>query len=316
MVTTLSRRFVMTLLAGALVACQFTPPLQSSSVPPPAMTLEHSESWWLDLFAQSGASSTAFKITAVTDPNISDIQQGQRAVCYFLAALGSLAYHRPQEVQRLVKQNSNGTYTVTFPGLPSSKNVITVAAPTAIELSTYVLPGKNGTTWVAAVIKAIAQYWSKHGLLRLFRNSDNAANYGGTWEGIEVITGHTADSDLLAWHTHAGLLNKIQKALAEKRLVVTSTFRKGNEHPKVGEIKISDVHVYTVLKVDPSRQTITLRDPYGSIWWQQAGGVLYKDRSTDGVLTFTVNDYRRYFTDLALETNRSVTFLNRLRFLK
>jgi hypothetical protein len=249
--------------------------------------------------------------------SVSDIQQGKRPVCYFLSALAGLAYHRPQDVKELVKDNNDGTFTVTFPGLPPNKRVIKVEEPPKEITDFYIHKGRNNSIWVPVVLSAISKYWSKNGLLRFFKSRQDAANYGGAWEGIEIVTGHVADFMAVPLNTNDKIFTRISTAIDQRKLVSVSTFGKGNMNPKKeGEFRLSNVHVLTVLSTDPYRKTITIRDPYGYLKVVDKNGNLRDDYSTDGVFTVDMPTFRKYFMDIAIETDKKSNFISRLRFIK
>lgn len=251
------------------------------------------------------------------DITVSDIQQGKRPICYFLAAVGGLAYQRPSDVPKLMHENPDGTYMVSFPGLAKDKRNIVVTKPTEEEMSYFIHKGKNGSIWVPILAKAIAKHWSKNGFFRFFKSNTEAANWGGGWEGIEVVTGHVADFMLVSINTTDRILTKTGDALANKKLVSVSTFGKGNVNPKnVGEIKFSKAHVMTLLSVDKTAKTFTIRDPYGTVKKLTADGSIYEDPSTDGVFTLKAEEFRKYFNDIAIETNTNSNFISRMRYLK
>lgn len=274
------------------------------------------ETQMMGIFSQTmNASSTDL---FPSDASASDIQQSLRPVCYFLSALAGLANLRPEEVKKLIVENPDGnSFTVKFPGLPSSKNVITVNRDELTDFGVYINKGKNGSIWASVAIKAIAKYWSKNGLVRFLKSKSDAADWGGAWEGIEIVTGNVADFMLVNLNTNDRILSKIDTALKAKKLVSVSTFGKGNKNPKkVGEYKLSSAHVLTAISVDTINKTVTIRDPYGKVSKVDIDGAITEDRSTDGVMTLPINDFRKYFADIAIETNKKSNFLSRLRFLK
>lgn len=274
------------------------------------------ETQMMSIFSQTmnASSSDLFP----SDASASDIQQSLRPVCYFLSALAGLAHHRPEEVKKLIVENPDGnSFTVTFPGLAKGKNVITVTREELTDFGVYINKGKNGSIWASVAIKAIAKYWSNNGLVRFLKSKSDAADWGGAWEGIEIVSGNVADFMLVNLNTNDRILTKMDTALKAKKLVSVSTFGKGNPKPKkVGELKLSSAHVLTALSVDTIKRTITIRDPYGKVSKVDTDGAITDDRSTDGVITLSINDFRKYFADIAIETNKKSNFLSRLRFLK
>ncbi|MBX9724627.1 MAG: hypothetical protein K2X81_24695, partial [Candidatus Obscuribacterales bacterium] len=59
------------------------------------------------------------------------IHQGYIGDCVFEAVLSSMAQSRPALIKEMIKDNDDGTYTVTFPG--ASDKPVTVSAPTVAE---------------------------------------------------------------------------------------------------------------------------------------------------------------------------------------
>lgn len=248
------------------------------------------------------------------DPD--DIQQGKRPICYFLSALTGLALQRPQDVENMVKENENGTFTVTFLGLPESKRTITVDRPTEDEMLFNIHKSEDGSIWVPVIIKAISKYWSKNGFLRFFKGDTDEAHWGGAWEGIEIVTGHIAEFILVNLNSNEKLLTKMNQALLNKKLVSVSTFGKGNNPKIVNEIKLSKAHVLSVLSVDTINKTVVVRDPYGHVKRLGENKEIYQDRSTQGRINLRIEDFRKYFFDIAIETDKKSNFFSRLRFLK
>lgn len=293
-----------------------TIPNQENIVSPADNTIKSQETAMMGIFSQTMKTSSSDLFPS--DASASDIQQALRPVCYFLSALAGLAHHRPEEVKKLIVENPDGnSFTVTFPGLPKGKNVITVNREELTDFGVYINKGKNGSIWTSVAIKAIAKYWSEHGLLRFLKSKSDAGDWGGAWEGIEIVTGNIADFMLVNVNTNDRILTKIDTALKAKKLVSVSTFGKGNKNPKkVGEIKFSSAHVLTALSVDLTQKTITIRDPYGKFKKVDIDGAISEDKTTDGVMTLPISDFRKYFADIAIETNKKSNFLSRLRYLK
>ena len=81
------------------------------------------------------------------------IQQGSLGDCVLESSLVSLAAKHPEKIKEMIKDNKNGTYTVTFaPG-----HAFTVSAPTNGELAVANRSGQNGM-WPIIIEKAYSQY--------------------------------------------------------------------------------------------------------------------------------------------------------------
>ena len=263
----------------------------------------------------------------------SDIQQGKKPVCYFLSAIAELVHQRPDEVLKLIDKNPDGTFTVTFPGLPETKtlavpmpgllpmpfmtptvtvknaNKITLTPPSEESLKTFTHKGKNGSTWVPIIEKAYNEYCIKYGVKANFipgYDKAKASDYGMPWEGIEVLTGNKADHFFVDLNSDKFLLDKMKKAVDSNKLVCACTIMKGDKNPeKEGQLRMSNAHVLSVFAVDPVKQTVTVRDPYGLVKYKGKNeGEFIEDKSKDGILVLPVSKFREYFTDIAIETNK------------
>jgi hypothetical protein len=119
-----------------------------------------------DIQRTAAEAQTAGRCTdlyATKDPlqsiNPDAIRQGRIGDCYFEASLAAVAKSNPELIKNSIKDNHDGTYTVTFPGDPNAK--ITVSAPTEAEIGLYNSSGKNGI-WASVMEKAFGQYKGDH----------------------------------------------------------------------------------------------------------------------------------------------------------
>lgn len=100
------------------------------------------------------------------------INQGVEGDCYFLSALAATAKNDPQAIADAIKDNHDGTYTVTFPGAKDTP--VTVKAPTAMEMAIFNSPGNNNGVWATVMEKAFGQLAIDHpkSVLALSASSD------------------------------------------------------------------------------------------------------------------------------------------------
>lgn len=242
-----------------------------------------------------------------------DIQQGKRNVCYFLSGLASLAYQKRQnDILNLIDKNRDNTYTVTFPGI-NKNNKFTIPFPTDEDLNKLIYRGENGSAWVAIMVNAYHQYGSSGG--RPFKHvfaKKYVSDYGLTWEGIETQSGHIAESYLLDTYNTDKLISKVKKSLSENKAITIDTFLKGNIstplNPKKNQFKFSRAHILSVIGVDEAKQNLIIRDPYGEFEFYNDKAVAVTDKSTDGVMNISVNDLKKYFLDISIETNEKGVF--------
>jgi hypothetical protein len=84
-------------------------------------------------------------------PRLTAIRQDWTSDCYFLSAAGALAQANPQAIVRLVASNSDGSFTVSFPGKPAMR----LPAPTDTEIATY--SNARDGVWLSLLEKACNQ---------------------------------------------------------------------------------------------------------------------------------------------------------------
>src|SRR5262249_6378768 len=120
-------------------------------------------------------------------PTIDAIRQASSRNCYFLSAVAGYASARPTELADLIETNSDGGYTVHFPG----KTPIKVSTPTTGELAAYnVNPGDG--IWLAVLLKAYGQYKLHKKPASVKTNSVEAVAMrgGSTGKVVSLLTGH------------------------------------------------------------------------------------------------------------------------------
>ncbi|GIW21901.1 MAG: hypothetical protein KatS3mg068_0908 [Candidatus Sericytochromatia bacterium] len=249
----------------------------------------------------------------ITKISISDIQQGKRNVCYFLASLAGLALNkREDDILKMIDKNRDNTFTITFPGIKGN-NTFKVNYPSTNDLEKLIFPGKNGSIWVPLMVNAYTKYGESGG--RPFKHifaKDFVSDYGLTWEGIETQTGHRAESFLLDFYDEKKLLDNIEKYLNNKKVITICTFLKGNIstifNPKKNEYKLSKAHIMTITGLDKEKGIVYIRDPYGKYEFYDENGKVKEVTNTDGLMAFNVKDLRKYFLDISFETEEEGKF--------
>lgn len=190
--------------------------------------------------------------------------------CYFEAALASLAKVRPADIQKMIKDNGNGTFTVTFPGAKTEP--ITVNRPSQAEVAFYGGQSSHGM-WPWILRKAYGKYCNTHFWRRDITNlvgprTDVEGLDGGSSRdhGIRMLTGKDV-SKIYAKSTSFDDMNRqldqmLNKA-ADTRLLTASTRSAGPKHTKDNFTAGHDYSVigYKPNAANPKEGMITLRDP-------------------------------------------------------
>jgi hypothetical protein len=257
-------------------------------------------------------------------PDLDHCHQGPLGDCYFVASVGAMVARDAAAVQKMVQQNADGSYAVTF----GDGRAITVPQLTDAELALSGSTGDEGL-WLPVFEKALGRLRQTENPTRYKTQTatDAIANGGSTSSMIRMLTGHTTKnigfkrqrrtgkkgpdgkailSDPVALAPVEELAARVRKeiaaAFAEQRLVTAST---GTEKQPPG---ISGRHAYTVLRFDAAADTVTLWNPHGNTFRPKGEAGLKTGYATRaGVFTVPVVEFVQVFRGVAYETGESVT---------
>jgi Calpain family cysteine protease len=228
-------------------------------------------------------------------PHLAAMRQDWTSDCYFMSATGALAEADPQAIVRLVASNSDGTFTVSFPG----KTAVRLPAPTETEIATY-SNAKDGL-WLSLLEKAFAVLRIKAEPAQASTREplDSVGFRTGSSNVMELLTGHAskfvrfpapngqpADARLVQQ-----IRGELQTALREHRVV---------ESQKAA-------HDYAVVAYDPAADTVTLHNPYdrgGFETWPDGGKGA---RTDDGFFTLPTAQWVSYFVNVRFELGGRVS---------
>jgi len=213
--------------------------------------------------------------------NIYGVSQGTLGDCYFMASLGAVAHHSPDTIRNMIKENRDGTYTVTFPG--AKDEPITVQPITEAERGIFTGAADHGE-WAAVIEKGYGTYCQKHFWRRTPKNMSggNLPAEGADGGGMlldnlmNLLTGKGTTQDWLA--NPVPLLHWVPTgdpdALVKAKLYAAVGSNQEHKVPTVAwqkpwnQTAVSDVtnHVYSVLDYNPAGGdggTLTLYNPWG-----------------------------------------------------
>lgn len=184
------------------------------------------------------------------EPKVDDIAQGRLGDCWCLSGMGAVAATKPKIIEKMIKQNPNGTYTVKF----GDGKKVTV---------TNKLPANGarpvGAAWPQIMEKAFAQRYGGY----------DKIHGGNLGRSLEQITGKSPIY-YAARNDDSGLTVITKKpSLTE----IASKFEKGNAYsvgfakdidlPNAKARGIAGQHAYAVVGVDKAKGTVALEDPRG-----------------------------------------------------
>ncbi len=196
------------------------------------------------------------------------VQQGIIGDCYFESQLAAIADKSPELIKQMIKDNKDGTYTVTFPG--DKDEPITVTAPTEAELGLYNGSSEYGQ-WGSIIEKAYGAYCHENFTRRTPLNmtggltTTEGADGGGVFSGklMKLLTGESADVDWQWCTFNSTTKRKLLEHVGGENKVPVVAWQKPFKNS--GHTTVSN-HVYSVLDFDPKGEdggTVTLYNPWG-----------------------------------------------------
>ncbi len=253
--------------------------------------------------------------------NSSGVDQSGVGDCFFESALASLANTLPGQkiITNMIKENKNGTYTVTFPGAKSH--------PVEVSAKDLILNYNNGNAnnsalWANIIETAFFKYDHiseyKNNFLESLQSEGVPilGNIMSTDKSLELLTGKSVASDLLSYldndnreltlgkASEFNIARSLNQALNIDHLPVTAGASGGflthlgehNSGPLIGE------HVYSVLNFNPKTSIVIVRNP-----WGDNDGTVFNQPNinkdgitslTDGKLKMSLATFTKYFTDV------------------
>jgi hypothetical protein len=183
----------------------------------------------------------------------SDVDQGQLSDCYLVASLGGLALRNPDLIRNAVRDNGDGTYTVTFyeegfwwwEGYDKVEITVNAEVPMVDGKPLYMQPGEEGEMWPMLVEKAYAEW----------KGGYDEIEQGGAADALEALTGQESDYD----DDFDGLAD----AWARGDVVTLASADDKGHGPLYQDGTLNTNHEYFVTNVDRDKGTVTLRNPFG-----------------------------------------------------
>ncbi len=218
-----------------------------------------------------------------------DAMQGQVGDCYLISALASVAHAKPALLEKAIRTNADGTYTVTFYERKPNQT-----KPTPVEITVdgtfpqraggrleYCTPRSKGELWPMVFEKAYASW----------KGGFDAIEGGMAATTLEALTGKKpeffpVDASLGA----ADIFAKLKKGFASGAAVVALS----KPWEPVEQGVVTD-HAYSVLGVEEKggKKFVTLRNPWGE---REPG----RDGRDDGIFTMPIEKFLTSFATVEL----------------
>jgi hypothetical protein len=184
-----------------------------------------------------------------------DVDQGDLSDCYLASSLGALAARNPGFIRDAIRDNGDGTYTVTFyeegwwwwEGTEKVEITVNADFPMQGDAPVYMQPGDgNEEMWPMIIEKAYAEW----------RGGYDQIEESNSPDMLTALTGQES--------TYGDDFAAIYDAWERGDVVTLGTYDKGDaEGPLYDDHMLNTNHDYFVTDVDRQSGTITLQNPFG-----------------------------------------------------
>jgi hypothetical protein len=232
----------------------------------------------------------------IDGPKPQDVQQGQIGNCYFPAAFAAMAQNNSDALAKLVKDNGDGTYTVTFKQKDWATNKFK-DVPIKVDGDLYVrswggpLYGRSSNSgdpakmemWFPLVEKAYAQWKGSY---------DAIGNGGSLGDVVEETLGIDMNS-MGTYSSSDQLWNSIKASLDAKKPVGAGTFGEDKEAMYTNTGVYAN-HAYSILGYETAAngdRLVTMRNPWGES--EPAG-----NGANDGIFKLKIDDFKKLYQQL------------------
>lgn len=246
-------------------------------------------------------SGTAYDLYGGKDPlsaiTPDGVRQGNIGDCYFEAVVAAFARSNPALLRDCIRDNKNGTYTVTFPG--DKDWHITIQAPTEAELGLY-NHGSSSGVWASVLEKAYGQYRNYQNWFNQAETPQAAADGGGqSNQVIELFTGKSPTVKSVGETSPAEMAKTIESAISSHKAIVAGINKDADwmvyfhiDTPTTGD-KFYKWHEYSITGFAPDGHgsgMVEIRNPWGGT----------KD-TPDGTIQIPLDKFMRNFSDITTE---------------
>jgi hypothetical protein len=228
------------------------------------------------------------------------IRQGSIGDCYFLAALASVAHSNPERIQNMIRDNRNGTFTVTFPGAPQYP--VTVSAPSEAEMGLYNGGSKFGT-WAGVMERAYGQ-WRIESAQRAGATQERpitpaeGADGGGSgnW-AMQLLTGVETTSYNTSQLSAEQIVNHLDNAFnrSERPRSAVAASLPGRSDVQLTPDGFARYHIYSIIgfeRTGDNGGVVIIRNPWGGA-----------DNTTRGTMRVPLQTFQRNFGNFGISNS-------------
>jgi Ca2+-binding EF-hand superfamily protein len=237
------------------------------------------------------------KSLAIRDSHMKEDAQGQTGSCFAVSTIQEVMSRNPEAINKMIKDNGDGTSTVTFPG--DRENPLTVSNPTTAERALYSSGEKTAILEKAFALKQVneladkSEYEGKDGkpktpLQESLQRGGDARDFLGLLTGVEkpeaTIPEAASDEELRAF---------LAKSNDSTKVMVTGS-KESTDSGIISE------HAYAITGFNEKTGEVELRNPYNaSVDANQSEPVNVRgealDGKVDGRFKISLDDFKKNF---------------------
>ncbi|MFN7131679.1 MAG: C2 family cysteine protease [Myxococcales bacterium] len=227
--------------------------------------------------------------------NPEDVQQGQIGNCYMPAAFASMAKSNPEALTNMIKDNKDGTYTVTFKERDWRNGGRYKDVEIKVDGDLYVRsyggplygatngPDKGTTTmelWYPLIEKAYAQWKGSY---------DSIGNGGLANDCMEAVLGRAPVNRSVKYASPDQLWRDITSAIDQKRPAAAGTYGESQKalYTNTG---VFPNHAYSILGYEEKdgQRMLIIRNPWGES--EPAG-----NGANDGIFKMKLDEFMKLY---------------------
>ena len=182
-----------------------------------------------------------------------DMKQGRIGTCYFLASLMAIAKFNPDFIQNMIKDNGDGTYTVTFHD--SSGKPVEVTVDNTFPKKDKLCGDKDhGSTsednkelWPSIMEKAYAKW----------KGGYDQVDGGFQGRALEELTGQTSTTNTVTNTTKTTVWTQLIDNMNNDRPTAIALMKDDNSLDVYGK------HSYMVDRIDEANGLVYVKNPWG-----------------------------------------------------
>ncbi|MBM7845303.1 WXG100 family type VII secretion target [Herpetosiphon giganteus] len=186
-----------------------------------------------------------------------DVNQGLIADCYLMAGLAAIAKTNPDVIRNAIRDNGDGTYTVTFYPEQGFLGFFGKRSKVEVRVTNDFVYAKDGKTpayaqlsndseiWPMLIEKAYAQH----------KGSFAAIAYGDPGEFMALLTGK--DSSQI--NGSKVDFTQLKQRLDSGDAITAGTYKSLSNPPSDVDAR----HAYVIQSIDLNKQTVTMYNPWG-----------------------------------------------------